>query len=368
MKYMSSQGFDVTMISSPGNDTDILAKREESKFIAVSMTRVISPGKDFVALIKLIRVLREIKPAIVHTHTPKAGLLGMLAAKVAGVPIRLHTVAGLPLMEANGAKRTVLEIVEKITYACATRVYPNSKNLNNFILNSGFCSLAKVKVLGNGSSNGINTQHFEVNDQLSIKADELRTKHNIKTDDFVFVFIGRVVKDKGIQELVQAFVKLSETFTHVKLLIVGPYEQELDPLSKEIGGIIDNNSHIIHVGYQHDVRPYLAVSTALVFPSYREGFPNVPMQAGCFNLPSIVTNINGCNEIIEEGVNGLIIPVKNASLLENAMRRLIIDKVLFSKLRNNSRRMIIERYEQKHFWALLLAEYKEQLKNNEVVS
>ena len=177
----------------------------------------------------------------------------------------------------------------------------------------------------------------------------------------MFVFIGRVVKDKGIGELVTAFNVLKETHQEIKLLLVGSYEHDLDPVSPAVRKTIEEDTSIFHVDFQQDVRPYLMISHALAFPSYREGFPNVPMQAGCFDLPSIVTNINGCNEIVEHENNGLIIPVKDAPALENAMRRLVEDTPLYVRLQRNARKMIVDRYEQQHFWSILLTEYQHQL-------
>ena len=222
----------------------------------------------------------------------------MLASKLAGVPIRMHTVAGLPLMESSGMKRSVLNIVEKLTYYCATNVYPNSKGLKEFIIKEKLTSKNKLKILGNGSSNGIDTTHFSPNQVSGIEKRQLRKELNITKNDFVFVFVGRLVSDKGINELVEAFTEMSKTHTNSKLLLVGPLETHLDPLLPNTLNEIKNNEAIIYAGFQTDVRPYFATSNALVFPSYREGFPNVVMQAGAMGLPSIVTDINGCNEII----------------------------------------------------------------------
>src|SRR6185312_342487 len=149
---------------------------------------------------------------------------------------------------------------------------------------------------------------------------QLRQELNIKASDFVFVFVGRLVKDKGINELVSAFSKLQ--IQNARLLLVGNFEPELDPLFSETLQRIQSNPNIFSVGFQKDVRPYFSISNALVFPSYREGFPNVVMQAGAMELPSIVSNINGCNEIIKNGVNGIIIPPKNEDELFKAMKSL----------------------------------------------
>jgi glycosyltransferase involved in cell wall biosynthesis len=367
LKYMSNH-FDVLAVSSPEKLLEQVGAREGVRTQPVAMTRAITPVKDIQALWKLYRLFKKEKPAIVHTHTPKAGLLGMMASRMAGVPIRLHTVAGMPLMENTGLKRKLLNFIERLTYSCATGVYPNSKHLAEFILQSRFCGPQKMKVLGNGSSNGINTRFFNVNEELQKAACELRKQFSLTDKDFVFVFVGRLVKDKGIEELVEAFSQLKEKHPHIKLLLVGPYEPERDPLSPTTHKIIETDKSIIHAGFQQDIRPYLMISQALAFPSYREGFPNVPMQAGCLNLPSIVTDINGCNEIIEHGKNGLIIPVKDVPHLQQAMESLLTNPALYLTLQKNARQMIVDRYEQKYIWELLLKEYNDQLKAHAIVS
>ncbi len=280
----------------------------------------------------------------------------MIAAKLAGVPNRLHTIAGLPLLEVTGNKRKLLNMVEKITYSCATKIYPNSFGLNEIIINEKFCNPQKLKVLGNGSTNGIDTAHFNPLNFSELEINTLREKLNLHSEDFVFIFVGRLVSDKGINELVEAFSKFKTQ--NGKLLLVGPFEIELDPLQKATLKEIETNPNIISVGYQNDVRPYFAISNVLVFPSYREGFPNVVMQAGSMGLPSIVSNINGCNEIIINQHNGIIIPVKNTEAIFNAMKTLFDDKNSYQKLQKNSRKRIVQNYEQKVVWEAILQEYK----------
>ena len=367
MRFMQSQGFEVIMISSDFDGKQQLEANENAVFVPLNMTRKVSPIEDFKSLIAMYRLMKRLKPEIVHTHTPKAGLIGMLASRMAGVPIRLHTVAGLPLMEKTGLMRLLLEKMEALTYACATKVYPNSNNLKTFIRNHSFAKNEKLKVIGNGSSNGINTNAFTLTDEIVTQASELKLQLKFTAADFVFIFIGRLVKDKGIEELVEAFETLSEQYPKLKLLLVGPEEPELDALSAKCLNSIKHHPAISHVGYQADVRPYLAVSNALAFPSYREGFPNVPMQAGCFNLPAIVTDINGCNEIIIPEENGLIIPVKDTSALLIAMKRMYSDTNLYQHMANNARKMIVERYEQQKVWELILEEYKGLLNNKNLV-
>ncbi|MFV8345397.1 glycosyltransferase family 4 protein [Flavobacterium sp. ZB4P13] len=357
LHFMKSY-YKVTAISADKYNLERVGQLQGVTVFYVEMTRQITPLRDLKAVWQLFRFFKKEKPFIVHSHTPKAGTVGMLAAKLAGVPHRLHTVAGLPLLEATGKKRKLLNFVEKITYACATKVYPNSNVLRGIIIQEQFCEQEKLKVIGNGSSNGINTSYFDpelfsVNDKQTLK-----TNLGITPEDFVFIFVGRLVGDKGINELIRAFQKIAVEINPVKLLLVGSFESDLDPLAAETLQEISTNNKIISVGFQKDVRPYFAISDALIFPSYREGFPNVVMQAGAMGLPSIVTNINGCNEIVIEGENGTIIPVKNSNAIYEAMNKMIVDNHFSEKLQQNARPMIVCRYEQQVVWEAILAEYK----------
>ena len=362
LRFMASNGFDVKGVSSEGEELREVHENEGIAVEAITMSRKITPFQDLKSLWEMWNFLRKEKPQIVHTHTPKAGIIGMLAARLAGVPHRLHTVAGLPLMEATGTKRKILNFVERLTYSSATRVYPNSKGLYDFILQNNFTQSNKLKIIANGSSNGIDTTFFSPDQVTEIERVTLREKLSIQPDDFVFVFVGRIVSDKGINELIKAFSELqtadNNELTGIKLLLVGGLENDLDPLNPETLAEINQNKDIISVGFQQDVRSFFAIADALVFPSYREGFPNVVMQAGAMGLPSIVSDINGCNEIIIEGENGLIIPPKNVEKLKEKMLTLAKDKNLYTKLKGNSRRMIENRYEQSVVWNALLEEYE----------
>ena len=350
--------YKVIAISSPENELlETVGLRENVKTIPITFTRQITPIRDYISLVKLLWLIQKERPTIVHTHTPKAGLIGMIAAKISCVPIRLHTVAGLPLLEARGFKRKVLNIVEKLTYMCASKIYPNSHGLKEIILQNKYCKKGKLKVLANGSSNGIDTKLFSLESIDESKQIELTESLHITSTNYLFVYVGRIVKDKGINELAEAFHKLSLKYQIVKLILVGPYENQLDPVNKHTLNIIKNNKNIIEVGFQNDIRPYFAISNALVFPSYREGFPNAVLQAGAMGLPSIVTNINGCNEIIKDGINGKIIPPKNVTALHNAMEEFVNKPDMVAQLAQNSRKVIVDRYEQKLVWEAIKNEY-----------
>jgi len=363
LQFINNNGFEVLAVSSPGNYLDAVSVDEGVKTKPIVMTRLISPIRDMISIVRFYFLCKKFRPDIVHSHTPKAGLIGMLGAKLAGVPIRLHTVAGLPLMEEIGFKRFILEVIEKIIYSSATMIYPNSKGLYDYIAKKRFVKVEKLKVLANGSSNGIDTDYFKIELISEYQRENLRNNLMINPGDFVFVFVGRLVKDKGINELVLVFSEISKMNSEVKLLLVGQFEDDLDGLDIIVKNEISSNQKIIHVGFQNDVRPYFAISDCLVFPSYREGFPNVVMQAGAMGLPSVVTNINGSNEIVIDNKNGIIIPPKSISNLKNAMLRILEDSHLKNQLSLNARNMIVSRFNQNYIWNEILNEYNYFLKN-----
>lgn len=357
LKFMSDH-YKVIGVSSFGKEIAMVEVQEGIETHVVDMTRTISPIKDLKSAYKLYKYIKKEKPFIVHTHTPKAGTLGMLAARFARVPNRLHTIAGLPLLESTGAKRTLLNIVEKITYRNATMVLPNSFGLMKIVKNHKFTKDRKLKIIGNGSSNGIDTDYFKKSNISQHQQNGLKQQLGISINDFVYIFVGRLVTDKGINELINAFSVISKTNKKNKLLLVGKFETALDPLSTETLMEIDANKNIITVGWQNDVRPYFAISNALVFPSYREGFPNVVMQACAMELASIVTDINGCNEIITDKKNGLIIQPKSNVELQNAMQYLLDNPSITDQFASSARLNILDNYKREVIWNELLNLYK----------
>lgn len=356
-RFMSKY-FEVIGVSGDGDALAEVRQNEGIRTHVVEMTRTITPLKDLKALLKLYKFFKKEKPFIVHTHTPKAGTVGMIAAKLAGVPNRLHTIAGLPLLEKTGVIRKLLNLVEKLTYSCSTLILPNSFKLKRIILTEKFTSASKLKVIGHGSSNGIDTEHYNIAHVTEKQKEQLRESLNINENDTVFIFIGRIVKDKGINELVAAFNLLTKKHSRCKLLLIGSRENHLDPLLSKTEILIKENICIIPTGVQKDIRPYVSISHALTFPSYREGFPNVVLQASCMCLPCIVSDINGCNEIIEDQVNGLIIPAKNSEALESAMIYMIENPEKRLDMIKHSRKRILERYKQEFIWNESLKLYR----------
>ena len=355
-----SKYFEILGISSSGDMLNHVEEREGIRVHAVEMERGISPFKDFISLIRLYVIFKKEKPQIVHSITPKAGLLSMLAGKFAKVPIRMHTFTGLIFPSKTGLLQKILIQMDKLLCLAATNIYPEGSGVKQDLMDFNITT-KPLKVLANGNVNGIDLNYF---DPIKISTKEkldIKLSLGIKEGDFVFIFVGRLVGDKGINELIRAFSSIQ--YANTKLLLVGPLEEMLDPLEAETLLRIKSNQAVISVGYQEDVRPYFAIANALVFPSYREGFPNVVMQAGAMELPAIVSNINGCNEIIIEGRNGTIIPVKNVEAIKDAMEMMITNKEFYRLMKSNARTMIKERYEQQVVWEALLKEYKSLLKD-----
>ena len=357
LKFMKQNGFDVTMISSEGPEVAQLTAQENCPHIGIKLTRKITPFTDFISLVKLTLLLRKIKPDIVHTHTPKAGLIGMWAAKLAGIKLRLHTIAGLPWMESKGLIRRLLITVEKLTAFAATNVFPNSFVQKDFLLKNGVAK-NKMKVIGNGSSNGIDIDFFSKNLDIENQAKLFRQREQINGDAWVWIFVGRIVRDKGIIELVDAFLEIQQQFPEDKLLLLGEQEPHLDPLDDKYINLLKSHHSIICCGFKKDIRPYLAASQVLIFPSYREGFPNVPMQAGAMGCALIMSDINGCNEIVNHGKDGWLVTAKNSFELIKAMSDARNNPSLVHEYSNRIREKVISNYSQKSLWNLILSEYQ----------
>jgi len=349
--------YEVVGISSNGQELYDVSVSEGIRVVGLDMSREISLIKDFQSLVKMVVLIRRENPDIIHTHTPKAGIVGMLAGWLCKTPHRLHTVAGLPVEESVGFKRKVLLFTEWLTCACATRVYPNSFALSHYMVKNIRVSQDKLKVIGFGSSNGVDVNYFNLTTEVKKSANSLKQIYDLG-GNFIFLYVGRVVRDKGINELLSSFSRLKLEFSNIRLVIVGNEEPSLNPISEESKVIIKNNPSIIMTGFQDDVRPFYAMSDCLTFPSYREGFPNVVLQACSMGKACIVSDINGCNEIISSRTNGLIIKPKSENDLYNAMKELILDRRLLARLSKSARLSILKKYCRIDHNTKMLDEYR----------
>lgn len=355
LKALSAK-YEVIALSSPGEEMDIISKREGVRTISVPMERHISPLKDLISFCRLVKVFRRETPTMVHSMTPKAGLLCMMAAWFTRVPVRVHTFTGLVFPTSTGLKRKILMATDRLTCTCATHIIPEGEGVKNDLLNHNITN-KPLKVLGYGNVKGIDMNYY------SRRGEVMELAQKIKNNSvFTFVFVGRIVRDKGIDELCQAMDKLSG-LSPARLLLVGSYEDKLDPISQNSKAIIEHNSAIEWVGpkYGEELLAYYAAADCFVFPSYREGFPNTVLEAGAMGLPSIVTDINGSREIVRQGENGVIIPSKDANALFDAMLKMTKNKSTRERMAGVAREMIASKYEQSFVRKCLYDYYDEIL-------
>ncbi|WP_215223528.1 glycosyltransferase family 4 protein [Echinicola shivajiensis] len=357
MKYMKDAGWEVLMVSADGKEVSEVKRKEGCEHVVIPFSRKITPFHDLICLWKLIQLFKQEKPDIVHTHTPKAGLLGMIAAKFSGVKIRIHTVAGMPYVVTKDNKRKLLETMERWTFGNATHVWPNSNSLKDLILKEKLCVPEKVEVLGDGSSNGVDLERFN--------RDNLKENHLVAATmrvmpgekDFIILAVGRLVKDKGIEELVNAFLN-SKIINQSKLVLLGDFEQELDPLEEDIIRKIEDHPRIVQVNWSDHVEHYMAISDVLVHASHREGFPNVLLEAGAMQLPIICSDIMGNIDIVSNKKTGLVFPVKDKAVLKEALEFAFVKREAMQTLADHLYLEVTAKYGRKKMHALILEKYR----------
>lgn len=352
---LKKHGFEIISVSSDGPELERVHEAG-GRPIVVEMARRISIARDLKSLWKMIRIFRREKPLMVHSMTHKAGMMCMVAGWLTRVPVRVHTFTGLVFPTATGIKKRVLMATDWLTCACATHVIPEGEGVRNDLLDNRI-TRKPIRVLGYGNCRGIDLKKFNP-DNDDVKKD---AKRLIKDGVFTFVFVGRLVGDKGINELVEAFERLNIEIPDTRLLLVGPEEPDLDPLKPSTLEKIQSIEAIEAVGNQKDVRPWLLASDAFVLPSYREGFPNVVIEAGAMGLPSIVTDVNGSREIVKDGENGVIVPPRDVNALYNAMKEFVERPEWVRAMGEKSRPLVVQRFEQSFVSACLLDFYREIL-------
>ena len=356
-----SSRYEIIALSSPQPELDSIRKREKVRTISVPMARKIAPFSDLKSLFELIRIFRKERPDMVHSITPKAGLLSMMAAKWTHVPVRIHTFTGLIFPYEKGWKRRLLMMTDRLTAFCATHVIPEGVGIRDDLIRFRI-TRKPLRVLGNGNVRGIDLNHYVRTEKMSRKAANLRNHYRIPDDGFAFVFVGRLDRDKGIDELVQAFRMLEKEYPKVHLLLVGIEEPDGKSILDETKEIISKDDHIhLSDGWQADVRPWYAAADALVHPSRREGFPNVVIEAGAMGLSSIVTDINGSREIVKDGQNGKIVPAQDPEALYAAMKEFLEQPEMVREMAAAARDLA-GRYEQNYVRQCLDVFYREVLR------
>lgn len=353
------QTFDVTVISSQRKQLVEFGDKEKLKVNFIPMSRGISLAKDIWGLICFVFYFIRQRPYIVHGNTPKAGLLSMCAAWLTRVPVRIYMCHGLRYQGAVGFKRNLLMFMERISCHCATDIVCVSNGIKRVLTEDKITKKNPV-VIWNGSVNGIDVKKFNPDNNFDKQG--LRKKYGLLDDNYVLTFIGRIVKDKGIDELVEAFKVLSPQHPEMRLLLIGSIEMEENPVSMQTQEEMRYNNNIIYTGYQSDVASFLAISDIFIFPSYREGFGLSLMEACAMEIPSIASDVIGCNEVLENGETGILVPSHSSKAIVDAVEKLYTDKTYYSLLKSQCRKSVINRYEQTKLWNEYSDYYKSKIK------
>ena len=351
--------FDVSLVSSPEIEAGKLETLEGVPVYPVPMFRGISLLEDFISIVKMIFLLRRLKPDVVHSYTPKAGLVAMVASLVCRVPVRVHTFTGLIFPTQRGLKQKLLIWVDRLICLCATKVVPEGNGVKKDLIAFNITS-KPMNVIGYGNVAGVDFTYFDkASPGVLEKADCLRETLGISKDDFVFCFIGRLNNDKGLSELAAAFQQLP---ARAHLIVVGGIDTSA-PVDATTLSLLQSNESVHLVGHRDDVRSALSACTVLVLPSYREGFPNVLLQAGAMGKAAIATDINGCNEIIEPGVNGWLVPARQIDPLLTAMcEALDTPAHRLVDMGGEAFTRVARCFDQKEHWQRMLTFYNKELR------
>jgi glycosyltransferase involved in cell wall biosynthesis len=355
--YMKARGLRVHALSSPGDDLEAFGDREQVMVHPIRMTREITPVEDLKSLVGIRRVLRDVKPEIVHAHTPKAGLLGMMAAAAGGTAVRVYQMRGLPHLTARGSKRLLLRLSERISCGLADLVICNSHSLRRIAIDERLCSPEKIKVLLEGSGNGVDARGRFNPDALPHECRaSTRMKLGIPEDAIVLGFIGRLVRDKGVVELTAAWRQFREEFRDAHLVLVGPYEKR-DPVPIAVREFLDQDPRVHLIGMDWDTPPLYSAMDLVLLPTYREGFPNVPLEAAAMRLPVIATRVEGCVDAVEDQETGILVPARDWRALLDAMRVYAEDPELRAAHGRAGRARVLRDFRPEAIWELYHAEY-----------
>lgn len=359
--YFRENGYEIAVITSPGSLLDEFAEQQNVEAYAVEMPRRITPFNDLIAVWQLWRVLRNLKPDVVHSHTPKGGLLGTIAAWLARVPSRIYHARGLPFEAATGNKRQLLKLTEKISCTLAHRVFCNSRSNLDVIIQEGLCHPDKITILHNGSSNGVDaTNLFKPFDTDDVRRD-IRTQLDLPLDSVVIGFVGRLVHDKGVDELIQAWQTLHDQYPDIRLLFVGPFEDQ-DAVLPETKHVIQNGDRIHFADFvnsKNDMPPLYAAMDILVLPSHREGLPNVILEAGGMSLPVVSTLASGCKDAVVDGETGILVPIDNPDALARAIQQYLDNPDLRRQHGQAGRERVLRDFRSEDIWQAQLNEYNQ---------
>jgi glycosyltransferase involved in cell wall biosynthesis len=336
---------------------DQFAAENQVEAFSVEMPRRITPVKDLQVVLQLWKRFRQVRPTVVHAHTPKGGLLGMIAAYLARVPVRIYHIRGLPLMTATGRRRTLLIWTERISCRLAHRVLAVSHSMREVAIAERICPADKIVTPLGGSGNGVDAAgRFHPARSGRQSGNAVRAQYGIPDDAVVLGFVGRLVRDKGVSELAAAWEKLSRQFPQLHLLVVGHFEPQ-DPVPEVVQETLHTDPRIHLAGTNWDTPPFYAAMDVVVLPTYREGFPNVPLEAAAMERPVVATRIPGCVDAVQDGVTGLLVPPRDVDALAEAIARYVRDAELRAKHGAAGRRRVLRDFRPEGIWNEVWREY-----------
>lgn len=354
LKFLNKH-FEVQTVSSYGERLNDIRTSEGVTTHSIPIKREIALFSDIVSLYKLVKLFITEKPKIVHGNTPKGSLLSMMAAYLTRVPIRIYFCHGLRYQgyKPGTIIRRLLQFTERVTCRLATNVFCVSDGIKEVMINDGIST--KPKVILNGSINGLNFNDFKKDDDMDPQ--RLKEAVGIPKDNFIFLFVGRIVRDKGINELVTAFDKLSLKYRNISLLLIGSFEKNNTINTTTLKHIKESKS-IYSTGLVNDVKPYMQIASCLTLPSYREGLPTVLLEAAAMDLPVIASDIPGCNNVVEKDINGIFVKPRDPQNLYEQMEKMLLNSDLRDYIINNTRESAIKRFDQLAVWNAMLNEYR----------
>lgn len=352
LTMIKARGFHVTLIASPSDELDLVAEREGVDVVRIPMNREISPLADLKSLFALVKAIKRIRPDIVNAGTPKAGLLGMLAARIAKVPARIYTLRGLRLETTTGWRRHLLTMVERVASSSAHQVICVGNSLRQKYLELRLADPRKCKVLASGSSNGVNVDRFELNDEQLKIAAQRRQELGISDGCQVVGFLGRMTHDKGIEELARSFWALKPDFPNLKLLLVGDFENG-DPVDSLVRQLLIDDPQVIITGIIHDPELWYPLMDLIAYPSYREGFPNVPLEAGVARLPVVGFKATGTIDAVVDGVTGTLLDIGDEAGLTRAIRDYLTNDILRHGHGNAGHDRVVQHFRNEIIWGEL---------------
>jgi glycosyltransferase involved in cell wall biosynthesis len=357
LQYFQNKGFDVTVLCPKPRKGEWEVPRPEGiPFIEVPMEQEIAPLRDLASLWHLWRIMRALHPTISNVGTPKAGLLGGLAAWLNRVPCRIYTLHGLRFETTKGLKRQILINAERLACYFAHRVICVSESLREKAIACGLASRKRMVVFGSGSCNGVDSSRFAATPETMRRAAELRSQLGIPVEAPVVAFVGRLTRDKGIPELIEAFLRLDNQFPDLRLLLVGCF-QNGDPLPADTRRCLETHARVIFVGAVQDTAAYYATADVVVLPSHREGLPMVVLEAHAAGKPVVGTSATGIVNIVLDGETGLLFPVGDVPALADALARLITDKALARRLGSAGQERVKREFQQERIWEALYRAY-----------